>query len=556
MSKELKYPYTLSSVLLESLTSMGIEYLFGVAGSAERDFFDTLARDEYKGKITFIQGNSEYPAARMSLGYARASERVSPLILHVQYGPANAALAVLDAYVSKIPLLIFTVGHISTANDYREALYGYSRTPELLQEYSKHVYRIVDASNVDKIIKRALRLSETLPSGPVFLTVSQDIIEAPVSKKRLKKTNNYSPSASEDIIHHSVEVLKKANKPAIITHITRNKASVYALVELAEKIGAAVFETWPRGMNFPTSHPLHQGYLTDKASMMRQYLSSCDVILTLDCARAPWMDPPIIDSAFYIQVSDNPLAFNEDADIKIFSSTESFLKSILRNLKETDLSSERIDILRSRHEAIRKKWMSMLKVKFDDDPPYSQRVWFEINRLFNGGREYIVFFAPGFTQRLPLLRYLERDVPGCYYRALTSAMGSAGEAIGVQLADKRRVICVLGDFEAHVAQLPTLLWTCAHHNIPVVWIVMDNATGATVKREFWAYGKYMRDEGTFIGIDLDEPRTDWIKIAEANSVKAIRCEHTEELKKSIEKTLTITGPVLLSIATQTSFKSA
>ena len=167
---------------------MGIEYLFGVAGSAERDLFDHLARAEYKDKITFIQGNSEYPAARMSLGYARASERVSPLILHVQYGPANAALAVLDAYVSKIPLLIFTVGHISTANDYREASYGYSRTPELLKEYCKHVYRIVDTSNVDKIIKRSLRLSETLPSGPVFLTVSQDIIEAPVSKKSIKKT--------------------------------------------------------------------------------------------------------------------------------------------------------------------------------------------------------------------------------------------------------------------------------------------------------------------------------------------------------------------------------
>jgi benzoylformate decarboxylase len=178
-------------------------------------------------------------------------------------------------------------------------------------------------------------------------------------------------------------------------------------------------------------------------------------------------------------------------------------------------------------------------------------VGFEINRIFNHGRDFIVFFAPGYTSRMSLLRYLERDVPGCYYSALSAAMGSAGEAIGVQLAAKRRVICVLGDFEAHVAQLPTLLWTCAHHNIPVVWIVMDNATGATVKRSFRAYGKCMHDTDTFIGVDLDEPRTDWVQIAEANSVKAFRCQHTEELRECIENLVSTSYPVLLSIATQT-----
>jgi acetolactate synthase-1/2/3 large subunit len=176
MSQE--YPYTLSSTLLDYLFRRETKYLFGVAGSAERDLFDHLARDEYKDKITFIQGNSEYPAARMSVGYARATEKVSPLILHVQAGPANAALAILDAYIAKIPLFVFSVGHISSANDYKEATYGYYRTPELLREYCKYVYRILNVKNSDKIIRRALRLAETLPSGPVFLTVSQDIIES------------------------------------------------------------------------------------------------------------------------------------------------------------------------------------------------------------------------------------------------------------------------------------------------------------------------------------------------------------------------------------------
>jgi len=53
-----------------------------------------------------------------------------------------------------------------------------------------------------------------------------------------------------------------------------------------------------------------------------------------------------------------------------------------------------------------------------------------------------------------------------------------------------------------------------------------------------------------VGIDLDAPRTDWVKIAEANDVEALRCEHTEELRDCLGKAVGVKGPVLLSIRTQ------
>jgi len=541
MNEERKYPYTLSSILLDYLASRGTKYLFGVAGSAERDLFDNLARDHYRSKITFIQANSEYPAARMSVGYARASGNTASLILHIQVGPANAALAVLDAYITNIPLLIFSVGHISRESDFKEVLYGYFRTPELLREYCKHIYRIVDTANVDRIIRRALRLAEMSPSGPVFLTVSQDIAEKEIVRTSIKKTLWHNPSPSEHSVRETAKALKKAENPVILTQTTRKAESVPLLVQVAEKIGAAVFETRPSSMNFPCSHSLHQGYSTDEASMMMQYIQSSDLILALDC-----FNPPAADSALNIQVSDNPLSFNEDADVNVFCSTEGFLKPVLEELKDVEPATERIERLQSRHNTIREKWMSELRARFNDDPPSPQRLWFEINRIFNKGQDYVVYFAPGYSQRLSVLRYLERDSPGCFYSSLSAAMGVAGEAIGVQLAEARRVICALGDFEAHVAQLPTLLWTCAHHDIPAMWVVLDNGAGAVVRRSYWNYGRCMHDTRIFIGTELDDPRTDWAKVAEAHSVKALRCEHTRDLRECLEKTINVAGPVLLS----------
>lgn len=544
MSDEHEYPYTLSSILLDSFVSKDIKYLFGVAGSAERDLFDTLIRD-YKDRLKFIQGNSEYPAARMSIGYARASEKIAPLILHVQTGPANAGLAVLDSHIANIPIFIFSVGHISSANDYKEVSYGYFRTQELLKEYCKYVYRIVDASNFDKVVRRAFRLAEALPSGPVFLTVSQDVMERQISKRKFRKSVLYNPSLPEKSVNVLIEALKKSEKPVILTQRTGKRKVVHLLVELAEKFGAAVFEVRPIYMNFPSSHPLHQGYSRDKASGMDEYIKTCDLLLAFDC-----FNPPVAENALNIHISDNPLSFNEDGDKNIFCNTGTLLKSLSNKLEDTTPNNVQIEKLGLRHKSVREEWMKELKEKFKDEPPYPQRLWFEINKIFDGGKDYIVYFAPGYSQRMSVYKYLEKETQGCFYSSLSSAMGAAGEAIGVQLAESRRVICGLGDFEAHIAQLPTLLWTCAHHKVQVVWIVFDNATGAIVKRAFWNYGKYMRDSKEFVGVDLDNPRTDWTKIAEANSVRSIRCEGTEEFRQNIVKVKRIKGPVLLSIKTQ------
>ena len=546
MKKKAKYPYTLSSTLLDYLASKEIKFLFGVAGSAERDLFDNLARDEYSEKIKFIQANSEYPAARMSIGYARASGKVSPLILHVQVGPANAALAVLDAYIACIPLFIFSVGHISKETDFKEVLYGYYRTAELLREYCKYVYRIIDPEGADKVIRRAIRLAETPPAAPVFLTVSQDAAEKEITKKSVKKIESFNPSPPEASVIKVAKALRKAEKPVILTQRTRKRETVSLLVQLSEKTAAAVCEVRPCTMNFPSSHPLHQGYYRDKPSGMKEYVGSSDLVLALDC-----FNPPTTNSGLNIQVSDNPLAFNEDADINVFCAADLFLKALLRKLRDLKLDVEKIGELKARHEEIREKWMKDLKARFNEEPPSPQRVWFEINRIFKGGKDYVLYFAPGYSQTLSVQRCLEREEPGCFYSSLSAAMGAAGEAIGVQLAENRRVICALGDFEAHVSQLPTLLWTCAHHQIPVIWIVLDNGSGAIVKRSYWTYGKCMRDKNIFIGTELNNPKTEWTKIAEANRVKSLKCENVDDLRQGLSEALKTRGPVLLSVLTQT-----
>jgi thiamine pyrophosphate-dependent acetolactate synthase large subunit-like protein len=482
----------------------------------------------------------------MSIGYARATGKTSPLILHVQVGPANAALGVLDAYIACIPLLVFSVGHISGETDFKEILYGYYRTVELLREYCKYVYRIVNPDNADKVIRRALRLAETPPAGPVFLTVSQDAAEKQIAKKEVKKVKVFNPSPPESSVIRTAEALRRADRPVILTQRTRRREAVPLLVQLAEKVGAAVFEVRPCTMNFPSSHPLHQGFSWDEPSGMKRYVESSDLVLALDC-----VNPPTAGSGLNIHVSDNPFAFNEDADVNVFCLSHLFLEALLRRLRNVKPDEERIMELEARHNEIRRIWMDELKARFDDEPPSPQRVWFEINKIFNGGEDYVVYFAPGYSQALSAQRYLEKEAPGSYYSCLSAAMGAAGEAIGIQLAEKRRVICALGDFEAHVSQLPTLLWTCAHHGIPVIWIVLDNQSGAIVKRAFWTYGRCIRDKRVFIGMELDEPRTDWAKIAEANGVKALKCENAEDLSQRLREASGIKGPVLLSVSTQT-----
>jgi benzoylformate decarboxylase len=94
------------------------------------------------------------------------------------------------------------------------------------------------------------------------------------------------------------------------------------------------------------------------------------------------------------------------------------------------------------------------------------------------------------------------------------------------------------------------LWTAAHHHVPVVYLIANNAQykvlkviGAELQLPQVARGKYL-------GMDLVEPEIDFVGLARAFGVEAVRVTEPDELSEGVRGALDRTEPILLDAATE------
>jgi benzoylformate decarboxylase len=144
-----------------------------------------------------------------------------------------------------------------------------------------------------------------------------------------------------------------------------------------------------------------------------------------------------------------------------------------------------------------------------------------------------------------LRRVLNFSEPGSFQRCRGG--GSIGEgipsAIGVKLAaPERPVVAVCGDGSA-VWSIQGL-WTAAHYNLPITFIVVHNTSYQTVKN-FWTLLLGGKPSDRHVGMEMDEPVIDFCKMAESMNVHGEMVNRPEELGKVIKNP---TSRILLKCA--------
>ena len=92
-----------AEVLLEVLKSEGVEYLFGNPGTTELSLMDALLRAP---ALKYILALQEASAVAMADGYAQAARRPAFLNLHTYGGLGHGMGNLLNASVSRTPLVV------------------------------------------------------------------------------------------------------------------------------------------------------------------------------------------------------------------------------------------------------------------------------------------------------------------------------------------------------------------------------------------------------------------------------------------------------------------
>jgi benzoylformate decarboxylase len=131
------------------------------------------------------------------------------------------------------------------------------------------------------------------------------------------------------------------------------------------------------------------------------------------------------------------------------------------------------------------------------------------------------------------------------YHALASGGIGWGlpAAVGIALAQAPRpVCCYSGDGSAMYSI--QALWTAAHLKLPITYVIANNGGYRILKQRLLAF----HGNDTFIGMDLADPKVDFVGLARSLGVPAEPIAEPDALAPALRRALASPGPKLLDVA--------
>lgn len=550
----------------EMLVRQGVEYIFGNPGTSELPLMDVFAeRDE----IEYILALHEDSALGIAAGYAEGSGKPAIVNLHTNPGLAHALGNLYNAYRAGTPMIV-TAGQQDMRSLIGEPLLQADMV-ELARQHTKWAWEVKAASEIPFALSRAFTLATTAPTGPVFLSLPVNVMEERAEMDFPKVTRIGRRLRGDRLqIEAAAKLFADAQQPVIIAGDgCARSGGVNQLVKLAEMLGAKVHsEVLHSLLDFPTGHRLFAGPLAPGAQQAGGQLAGADVILTVGVytlAPLVYTGARIIpETAKLIQIDANEreLGKNYAAEVAILADPRTAIEELMEALQPllTGATAERIwrrsriisDMIADKRAKTAEQVLSSAK-EGEISPAQLAREM----RLAAAEDAIVVDEAVTSTAFVRTLFTINQ--PDSYFFAKGGSLGyGLPLAVGMKMARRdRQVICTIGDGSALYS--PQALWSAAHYNLGVVFVVFNNTSYLILKGGLLAMKGKSVERGIYTGMDITEPEIDFVKMSESMGVTARRVTQLSELRPALDWALTESAaqsrPHLLDVLVSSELKS-
>ncbi len=523
-----------AELLIESLISAGIKYLFTLSGNQILSLYDaSIGRD-----IDLIHTRHEAAAVHMADGWGRLTEQPGVALLTAGPGHCNAISALYGALMAESPMVLLS-GHSPHAQIGSGAFQEVDQVATA-KPVTKAAWLVEDPNHLDEAITTALSLACEGRPGPVHLSLPTDVLEATVSPQSLQGTAKNAASigvASASDVDDILRQLTEAEHPLILAGPAMGRPLRWTEVErLSEATGipALPMES-PRGVNDPW---LHQA---------TNCLSKADLVLLvgkkLDFSLRFGQPPFFSEECRFIQIDADASQLRPEKSVVLTIHAEP--TGIVRQLTTAAQAFE--DSQRERHhdswqaeviaaqKATPLEWEQILG---SVDQPIHPLCVCEALQPFLG--DDAVFVSDGGEFGQWVQAGLEAQ-----QRLINGPAGSIGSSIPMGLAAKlahpqRPVFVFLGDgtFGYHAMELDTAL----RYHLPIIAVVGNDARwNAEHQLQIQNYG-----EGRTVGCELLPSRYD--KVIEALGGHGEFVEHPDDLTPAVARALASGLPACINIA--------
>ncbi len=254
-----------ADILIETLSDLGVEVVFGYPGGAVLPIYDAIFKQgDQPGAIRHILVRQEGGAAHAAEGYARSTGKPGVVLVTSGPGATNAVTGITDALMDSIPMVVIT-GQVPTALIGSDA-FQECDTVGITRHCTKQNYLVKDPAELEGVIREAFRIATTGRPGPVLIDLPKDVQVAATAVNRPRISVGYQPQTEPDqkLIESAVEMIAAAERPIFYTGggiINAGPAASEGLRELAKLTGAPVTSTLMGLGALPASSPQWLGML-------------------------------------------------------------------------------------------------------------------------------------------------------------------------------------------------------------------------------------------------------------------------------------------------------
>jgi benzoylformate decarboxylase len=539
----------------EVARSEGARYLFTNPGTTELPIFDELAEDDTG--VELIMCLQEGVAVGAADGYAQATGRPSLINLHVTPGLANGLCGIYNARWSRSPIVV-TAGQQDTRHLVQEPMLA-GDLIGMVSQFCKYTYECRRPDEIGIAMRRAFKDAAAPPSGPTFVSVPWDVFDEQADFEIPGPSLlDYAATASAGAIASAVSVLLEAERPLIVAGDGIARADAVAeLVRVAELLGSRVAGEPIHGrLNFPFDHPLYVGMMVPSNPGVRATLEQADVAFI---AAASAFSPFYPSSVMAVPPGVTLVQLDADATevARIYPVTVGMVgdpKASLRAMAaeiervrtpaQTKRAEERLKQAGDAKTAAQAGFAEALESKRGASPIPPILAVAETTGALDPGT---IVVDESITSTLGVRSTLKLSNPGSYFFTRGGGLGfGLPAAIGVKLArPDRPVVAIVGD--GTTLYTPQALWTMAHHQVPVVSVILNNASYLILKSGLMnMQGKAVKHD-VWPAMDIVDPRVDFLSLARAFDVPAERVENAADIGPAVRKAVASGGPALVEI---------
>jgi acetolactate synthase I/II/III large subunit len=558
-----------AQVIVDYLIRQKVPTVFGLCGHGNIQFIDALY--ERSRDIKTVSVHHESVAGFMADVYYRVSGRPTATFTSCGPGSANLPISLANAFLDSVPFMAIT-GNVPTSQFNRGAfqeLYRHYQAdfPATVRSYCKKVFQPTRGEMVPLAVRQAWKTMVTGRPGPVVLDVPFDVFmeSAAVETPRPEEWSANISSrcgADPDGVIKAVDMLLDAERPVIIVgQGVRYGSACAELLQLAERLQIAVAASASGLGAIDTNHPLALGLVARAGHYQANHATrQADVLLALgvrfdDRTSSSWIPgysftiPPT--RLIHVDIDPEEIGRNYPVALGLMADVRTFLRQVLGELDRRADLGKRADTRQKWLTAIdgyRKEWEKFVAPGVSDDstPINPQRAAVEIDK---GLTEDTILVSDIGVHHNWLLGFCKPRRPD----SLIGSMGFGPMGFGVAgvlgakfAAPDRPCVSVCGDgaFFMHAS----VLGTAVEYNLPVVWVVWNNYSYASIRGLQRGYLN-----GRELATDFHNPTTgerynpDFAAMARSAGVEGVRVDRAGELADAVRTGISANRPYLIDV---------